>query len=213
LGYEFGRKLQTKINDYHGDRGARTVDGHGKTKSSGHGRSSDGVRVMKLILFRHGIAVDRDEFIAKNQEDSLRPLTEKGRERAKAMAKKLREIEPQVDLIISSPFVRAMQTAEIIFQAYKKIEIVESSELVPSSPPQAFATWLEKHIKMETSVIVVGHEPHLSTFATWTLAGSVNSFLDLKKSGIVCLEVESLAEVGPRTAELKGLLQPKHVLD
>lgn len=168
---------------------------------------------MKLIIFRHGIAVEREEFIAKNQEDSLRPLTEKGRERAKAMAKKLRDIEPEIDLIVSSPYVRAMQTAELIFQAYKKVEIIECSELVPSSPPQAFATWLEKHIKMETSIVIVGHEPHLSTFATWTLSGAVNSFLDLKKSGILCLEVESLSEVGPKTAELKALLQPKHLLD
>lgn len=167
---------------------------------------------MKLIIFRHGIAVDREEFITKSKEDSLRPLTEKGRDKAKEMAKALCEWEPEVDLIVSSPYVRAMQTAEIIVQNYKRVEILESSELVPSSPPQAFAQWLAKQIRMETSIVVVGHEPHLSTFATWCLAGTTDSFIDLKKSGVICLEVESLAEVTQKSAVLKWMIQPKQLL-
>jgi len=124
----------------------------------------------------------------------------------------LRIWEPEIDLIVSSPYVRAMQTAEIIFQAYKKVPILESSELVPSSPPSAFAQWLEKQIKMETSIVVVGHEPHLSTFATWTLSGATTSFMELKKSGMLCLEVESLSEVSQKSAELNWLIQPKQLI-
>ena len=164
---------------------------------------------MKLILCRHGLAVEREDYITKDIDDSLRPLVEKGRTRSKEAAKFLREHIENIDLIVSSPFVRAMQTAEILQNILQSSEIVESIELVPSAPPQAFAQWLHHHAKTALTIAAVGHEPQLSVFATWCLSGGTNSFVDLKKSGMICLEVESFEELGPKSANLKWVVQPK----
>lgn len=93
---------------------------------------------MELIIMRHGLAEDREEFNRKNSEDSLRPLTLKGRKKTQKVAMKLRDLIDEVDVIVSSPFTRARQTAEIVSQIFIETKVVEAAELVPSSPPQAF---------------------------------------------------------------------------
>src|SRR5690606_5997861 len=85
----------------------------------------------------------------------------------------------------------------------------EASELVPEAPPQAFARWLQNSAPRATSVLAVGHEPQLSVFASWCLAGASESFIDLKKSGAICLEIESFDAIAPGRATLKWILGPK----
>lgn len=167
---------------------------------------------MKLILFRHGLAMERDEAIKIRMEDSLRPLVDKGKEKAKVMSKALHKWEREVDFIVSSPYVRAMETAEILGGVYGGLEIQESAELVPSCPPAAFAQWLKSNAKTATTVVAVGHEPHLSCFASWSLTGSKTSFIDLKKSGMLCLEIESFEDLGPQSALLRWSVQPKNII-
>ncbi len=167
---------------------------------------------MKLILFRHGVALDRDLAILQKIEDANRPLTERGRERSLKMAKHLKSWEDGVDLIVTSPLVRAKQTADILFHVMKSADVSVSSELVPSAPPQAFAQWLKTHAKTAVKILVVGHEPQMSQFASWALAGSEDSFLNLKKSGILCLEFQSLAEISRESAILAWSIQPKLLL-
>ncbi len=167
---------------------------------------------MKLILFRHGIAVDREWALTHDVEESLRPLTSKGRERSLKVARKLRGFEEEVDFIVTSPLVRARETAVLIQDIYEEVPLQECVELVPSAPPQAFAQWLKVHSKNAVSLIVVGHEPHLSSFASWALSGHSPSFIELKKSGILCLEFESLDEISPRSGKLSWLMQPKNLL-
>ncbi len=164
---------------------------------------------MKLILFRHGQAVEREEALLQKMEDSKRPLTNKGRERTERMAKVLKSMDLKLDLLVTSPLVRAMQTAEILFPIVKARAISECAELVPSAPPQAFAQWLRVHSKNSTCVMAVGHEPQLSVFASWVLAGGINSFVELKKSGVLCLEIESFEEISASSAVLEWVLPPK----
>jgi len=166
---------------------------------------------MKLILFRHGTAVDRELALAQKMEDSQRPLTQKGREKTEKMAKSLKSMGLDVDLLVTSPLVRAYQTAEILFPSVKSKDIHQCAELVPSAPPQAFAQWLKSHSRNATCVMAVGHEPQLSTFASWALAASVHSFIELKKSGAICLEFEALDEITARSATLLWVLQPKMI--
>lgn len=168
---------------------------------------------MKLYFFRHGLALDRSEAIAKKMEDSARPLVEKGRNRTLKMAQYLLHRDENIDAIVTSPYVRAKQTADIIAPVLglqKKVR--ESPELVPSAPPQAFQQWLKKHCAEMTSVVVVGHEPHLSTFCSWATAGTTIGFIQLKKSGIICLELESIEEIQERSAQIKWIVQPASVL-
>lgn len=164
---------------------------------------------MKLILFRHGIAIDRELAILKKIEDAKRPLTDKGREKTDKMAKILKEWDEEIDLIVSSPLLRAQQTAEILAQLLKAKEFKTCAELVPSAPPQAFAQWLKQQSKSATSILAVGHEPQLSVFASWALAKQPESFIGLKKSGMLCLELNSFEEVHPKSAQLSWLVQPK----
>lgn len=164
---------------------------------------------MKLILFRHGLAMAREDAAAQKVDDSLRPLVEKGRERSRRMARVLRDCGGDFQALVSSPFTRSMETARILKEVISFKEFHESLELVPDSPPQALARWIAMTLPRATHVVAVGHEPQLSSFASWLLAGDPEGFIDLKKSGILCLEVESFDRLGPRSAELKWLLSPK----
>ena len=162
---------------------------------------------------RHGLAEDREEFAKKSSEDSLRPLTMKGRKRTQKMAMQLRDWLEEVDVIVSSPFTRARQTAELVSQIFLETKVVEAAELVPSSPPQAFKRWLHAHGGEYKRILVVGHEPQLSVFASFLLSGQTEPLLELKKSGVLCLKIESFKTITPGTAKLMWLIQPRHVID
>ena len=167
---------------------------------------------MELIIIRHGIAEDREDFAKKNLGDHLRPLTLKGRKRVQKVGMQLADWIPSVDLIVSSPFVRARQTAEIMSQIFFETKVIEAPELVPQSPPAAFLKWLKAHARDLGRIVIVGHEPQLSCFASYLLSGRPDSFIDLKKGGALSLELESfdLSQVG--TAELLWLLPPKFLI-
>lgn len=162
---------------------------------------------------RHGPAEDREQFAKKNPEDSLRPLTMKGRKRTQRVAMQLRDWIDEVDVIISSPFTRARQTAEIVSQIFIDTKVIEAAELAPASPPQAFMRWLRAHGDDHKRILIVGHEPHLRILASFLLAGQVEPLLEIKKSGALCLKLDSFKYVVPGGAKLIWLLQPQHFID
>lgn len=166
---------------------------------------------MRILLFRHGLAMERDEAQKKKIDDSMRPLVEKGKARTLKIAKLLKEHEPRFDLLISSPLLRAQQTADVLSRVFSYARYAESFELIPETPPQAFARWLKSEAPQATSILVVGHEPQLSCFASWCLSGADDSYIDLKKSGVICLEVESPESLGPKCAQLKWMIHPKFI--
>jgi phosphohistidine phosphatase len=168
---------------------------------------------MELILMRHGIAEEREDFAKKNLEDHLRPLTMKGRKRIQKISMQLRDWVDEIDLIVASPFVRSRQTAELASQIFIDTKVVESAELVPSSPPQAFKRWLQALGDSHQRIMAVGHEPQLSVLATYLMTSQLEPVLELKKGGILCLEIASFKTVAPGTAKLLWLIQPKHVVD
>ncbi|HWU41779.1 MAG TPA: histidine phosphatase family protein, partial [Bdellovibrio sp.] len=86
---------------------------------------------MELIIIRHAVAEEREDFVKKNLEDQLRPLTLKGRKRMQKICVKLRDYVKGFDVIVSSPFTRARQTAEILSQIYFETKVIETPELVP----------------------------------------------------------------------------------
>lgn len=168
---------------------------------------------MRLYLIRHGAAMERDEALEKKIDDSQRPLVSKGREKNLQLLQCLKGQGIVVELMAVSPFLRAEQSAA----QYKELVRGPISsgvvELIPSAPPQAFVQWLKVNAKSVTACAVVGHEPQLSNLASWLLAGAMESFFDLKKSGCICLEVESLSELGPRGAILKWVMGPKQMAE
>lgn len=125
------------------------------------------------------------------------------------VASRLKAAAEKVDLLVSSPFVRAQQTADILAEKFKTAQRIEAMELVPHSPPQAFVRWLKAHAREAASVMVVGHEPQMSLFASYILCGSDESVIDLKKAGVILMSTNSVDELGPYSGELKWLIPPK----
>ena len=112
----------------------------------------------------------------------------------------LATVIPKIDVLLSSPLLRASQTAEIVADEYHcKIEMTDT--LLPDGDPETALGMLKG--RSEQTIGLVGHEPHLSSFITFVLAGKRESFIDLKKGGACLIEVES---VTPCNATLQWLL-------
>src|SRR3712207_6414536 len=122
---------------------------------------------MQLLVIRHAIAEDREAFAASGRDDSERPLTEEGREKLRRAVDGLRRLVPKIDLLASSPYARALQTAELVASAYdrrrEEIKLVES--LTPESPLERFQSWVQRQSRANV-VAVVGHEPQLGILVT-----------------------------------------------
>ncbi|HUF27262.1 MAG TPA: histidine phosphatase family protein [Gemmatimonadaceae bacterium] len=158
---------------------------------------------MHLLVIRHAIAEEREEFARTGEDDDKRPLTARGIRRMRRGARGLRRVVPAIDVLASSPLVRAWQTAEIIAPVYDGIAIDSLDALKPDAPPSALRAWVRTRGDAET-VAIVGHEPHLGALVSWLLAGSDNSFVELRKGGAALLELDRIA--APGSARLHWLL-------
>lgn len=166
---------------------------------------------MLLIIVRHGIAEDRKTFKLKDKSDQHRPLTERGKKKFQVIAKKLKKFIGPIDLIVSSPLVRAEQTAKILQDEYPKVKFLQSETLAPASHSNDFAKWCHQHVKKGTKcLVIIGHEPHLSQLASWLLFGSQQSHIKIKKGGCLALEINQA--IGPKKGVLLWALTPKSFL-
>ncbi|HJU73870.1 MAG TPA: phosphohistidine phosphatase SixA [Gemmatimonadaceae bacterium] len=164
---------------------------------------------MQLLVIRHAIAEDRDEFAESGQDDSERPLTRVGRRRMRRNARGLRRIGPTLDVIATSPFVRAAETARIVANTLGyKSEIVTVDALTPEQAPEALLSWLMTH-PAEANVAVVGHEPHLGRLVTWLMTGVTDAHVVFKKGGACLLDLGVRPSAGG--ALMHWLLTPSHL--
>ena len=160
---------------------------------------------MDLLIVRHGQAGSREEFAGTGQPDDLRPLTKPGVREMKAVARGLRRIIPSLDALVTSPLVRARQTAEIIAAAYD-VQVVEADVLRPDSDFQSFENWFRRQPK-DGVAAAVGHEPHLSGLVAYLIGEGGDARVDLKKGGACLLKFDGLPKRGRGT--LRWLLTPK----
>lgn len=164
---------------------------------------------MNLYLLRHGLAVERGTRGFKN--DSLRPLTPKGKRRLWHIAAAMEEMELNFDTILSSPFLRAKQTAEIVAGALElEPKLAYTESLTPNGNPKTLIEVLQRLKPVRKNVLLVGHEPYLSRLAALLVAGNTNLALDFKKGGLCKLEIETLRYA--RCATLDWLLTPRQML-
>lgn len=161
---------------------------------------------MKLLVIRHAIAEDRDAFAATGQPDGNRPLTDEGRKKMKAAVRGLARVVPRIDVLASSPLLRAAQTAEIVARGYGGLEMRTVDELSPERRPDELLGWLRTH-QLGDTVAVVGHEPHLGFLVGWLLTGRNDSFVDFRKGGAVLLEFDDPPSGG--NAVLAWALPPR----
>lgn len=159
---------------------------------------------MKLLLIRHAIAEEPEDFARTGKDDRQRPLTDEGRKKMKQIAKGLHELVPEIDLLATSPLTRAAQTGAILDSVYGGLSEVEIEELSPEATPTEFLRWLRKQ-KGET-IAVVGHEPSLSLILSWLLTGTERRLFSFRKGGACLLEFSG--EVGAGTATLLWAVPP-----
>jgi phosphohistidine phosphatase len=159
---------------------------------------------MNLLVIRHAIAEDREEFAKSGRNDRLRPLTDDGRKKMRRNARGLRTLVPEIDLMATSPLARAAQTGAVLDTVYGDLRTVEVEQLAPEATPEDFAAWLRGR-KGET-VAVVGHEPSLSRIVSWLLAGSDRPLVELRKGGACLLALNG--KPAAATATLVWALTP-----
>jgi len=157
-----------------------------------------------LLLLRHGIAEEPRAGLA----DGDRALTGRGRSRTRAVLERLLALGLSADGLLSSPLLRARQTAEIAVEAGWAPELSLAAELAPEGAALAcLPRWCEAC--PGESLALVGHEPDLSGLAA-SLIGAPAGRLDLRKAGLIQLRLTGAAAAGE--AVLVSLLRPALLL-
>lgn len=163
---------------------------------------------MELYLLRHGLAVERGAPGFK--DDSTRPLTPKGRRQLRKITAAIKKMDLRCDQILSSPLVRAKQTAEIVAAGLKlKKQLKFSNALAPAGSPAVLFRQLARLKPSPKRLLLVGHEPGLSRLVSRLITGGLELQLDFKKGGLCKLEVETLRD--SKCAKLVWLLTPKQL--
>ncbi len=153
-------------------------------------------------MLRHGEAGNRQKMLA---DDAKRALTAAGREEMADVAKGMSRLKITPDKIVTSPLVRARETADIVAKIQKNAKVEEWGELKPEGSRKEFYERLSK-LRSDSTVLVVGHEPYLSTMIL-EIMGSPSGHLMLKKGGLARLQVSAFA---PKIrGELRWLLSPR----
>jgi phosphohistidine phosphatase len=172
-------------------------------------------RRCELLLLRHGIAEERLE----EQEDGQRRLTPEGRERAAQVIERLAALDLSCDLVLSSPLVRARQTAELVVAGGLAPELELAAALAPLADPlPLLERWLGPLSPRPgwKRLALVGHDPDLSTLASLLIGVPMSQApqaLQLKKAGVALLQW-SAPPAGTLlgTARLALLLPPRLLL-
>ena len=155
---------------------------------------------MEIYLLRHAIAEDRKP----HGSDAARELTAEGREKLRRVLERARKAEVQPSLILTSPLVRAVQTASMAAAALGCDTVVKTPALEPDSSPQLVWEQIRER-RNERAVLLAGHEPLLSAAVAWML-GASSLAVDMKKSALVRLDCARI-DAAPKGV-LKWMLTP-----
>lgn len=136
--------------------------------------------MTSVYIVRHAIAEQRDS--ERWPDDAQRPLTNEGEARFCEAARGLKQIAPEVETVLASPYVRAWRTAEILHEetGWPEPERCEALE-ADRSPGDALGV-----VRGRGTIAVVGHEPFLSGFVGLLLGSGLS--IDFKKGGVVLVE-------------------------
>jgi phosphohistidine phosphatase len=156
----------------------------------------------QLFLIRHGVAEERGDAWP---DDAKRPLSEDGIERFQRSARGLARLDVWIDVVLTSPLVRARQTADIVASAFDpRPSIITIESLAPGGSYASLVADLEKHGR-KTRIALVGHEPGIGELGA-RLIGSRHSF-EFKKGAVCRIDVDDIPPVGP--GDLRWFLTPK----
>jgi phosphohistidine phosphatase len=158
-----------------------------------------------LYVMRHGLAVARGS--VRFSDDAQRPLVPEGKEKMREIAEGLKRIGFEVDWIVTSPLVRAAETAGIIAESLASSVPVDVCEAMrPGGSPEDVIVFLAKH-PSRTRVLVVGHEPDLSELATRLIGAGSHANLAFKKGGCCMISFDEFPPKSP--GQLEWWLTPR----
>jgi len=159
---------------------------------------------MEVLIVRHAIAFERDRH--RWRDDGARPLSPAGIRRARKAAAGLKEFSKTPDRLLTSPLLRARQTAQILTDAAGWPRAEEAPELSPGEPALAVLTLLGKD--RSQLVALVGHQPGLGHLLTACLLGDGRALpIEMKKNAVACVSFEGSPRAG--RAALKWLATPR----
>jgi phosphohistidine phosphatase len=162
---------------------------------------------MNLYIIRHGIA---EELGTNNgYHDSQRALTEAGRKKMHGIADGLRACGVKFNLILSSPYLRARETAEILAEVFNmKDKLAFSENLIPPGYLEQLIDEINEQYPVD-NLAIVGHEPALSSLVSILLSGQPVLNVTMKKGGVCHLSMDKLQLEGGTT--LEWLLTPSQL--
>jgi phosphohistidine phosphatase len=156
---------------------------------------------MELFFLRHGLA-DRNQW---SGPDDKRPLTEDGKSKMAKQARYMVSLKLPIRLILTSPLVRARQTAEIVAGEFGDVNLVIESRLSPGFDIRILQDILQERAETN-ALMVVGHEPDFSQTIGDLIGGGQ---VVMKKGGLAYVNVIRL---DPPAGELVWLLPPRLML-
>lgn len=145
---------------------------------------------MRLLVIRHAIAEDKETFAGTGRDDASRPLTDDGKRKMRRAARGLHELLDSIDVLISSPLTRAIETADIVRDVFGIERAEQMPELEPTRPlPEAVASLSRFPGEL---IALVGHEPQLSRLVTFLISGHDQSGIELKKGGACLIQFDGM---------------------
>jgi phosphohistidine phosphatase len=157
---------------------------------------------MLVYVLRHGIADDAKP----GEPDSSRALTSEGRKKLAAVLDRAKKAGAAPSVILTSPYLRAKQTARVAAQTFDcEASVIETSALVPSGSPEL--VWEEvSEYRAEEQLMVVGHEPLLGELVSYLL-DSPSLQVDMRKAALVAILIEGVR--GAPRGVLQWMVTPK----
>ena len=141
---------------------------------------------MRVILMRHGEAGDADA--GRWPDDRERPLSDEGRAEHPVVTRALRQMGVRFDRLLSSPLVRARQTAEITREGYGGAPAIELTDALGDRATLEDLVTRLGRCERDGRMLCVGHEPLLSRFAAVLISGTARPQIELRKSGVIAID-------------------------
>jgi phosphohistidine phosphatase len=136
---------------------------------------------MHLYFLRHGDAVESPYY-----HDTQRPLSDLGKRQLRGVVHFLRSTKTTIELVLTSPLVRAKETAEIILAGLHTPSLLTTEALTPGSNLRDLLAAV--NMQQAKAVMLVGHEPQLSSAISVLTGGDEHFRLEMKKASLACVE-------------------------
>lgn len=148
---------------------------------------------MEILVIRHAEAEEVHDAAVAGRTDAQRALTKEGEKRMRKGAEGLHELVDDLGMILSSPLLRAVQTADILAEVYPKAIRETHARLAPGFNPAKLLEWCHKQ---PGPLALVGHEPDLSGWIGYVVSGAPRGLVNMKKGSVCCLDLPESAHPG-----------------